>query len=179
MFATYWVKHQATVYSSHWQRQTLSLRQGAVQENDQHSPSTFNSLGQRKEIWICSNYLRKFISGKWHHHILNMMILQFFHSPPPSFLNREIATMSSDIFCPWFSGHFWPAETNSSTFWPIFMGQDICESSPQARPLGYWNWTWWILNADSEICITPYFHIFPYHHLPHQQNQPNNDANFN
>ena len=46
-----------------------------------------------------------------------------------------------------------------TTFWPVFLAQDICEGSPQARPLGYWNWTWWILNADSRICISPYFHI--------------------
>ena len=38
-------------------------------------------------------------------------------------------------------------------------GEDIWEISQKASPLGYWNWTWWIiLNADSEICISPYFH---------------------
>ena len=112
----------------------------------------------------CSD-LKKNIAQAW-----SWWSLKFFNVLNVFFQNRGIQTS----FGPYFLLFFDPQQH----FDPFSIGgQDIWEISPQARPLGYWNWTWWIiLNADWEICITPYFHIFSHHHPPHHLHQPNNDA---
>ena len=170
VFATYWVKHQAL--SSHPERvKHYQLSQGSfwsghiplitlIKCHKGHTPIGI--------LCICvfnNGYSLTLIPLS---HIVTTSIVHILH-----FLDA----IDISYFCPRLSARFWPQALFA--FWPILMGRrggDICESSPQARPLGYWNWTRWILNADSEICITPYFHIFSY--LPEQQDQSKCDANF-
>ena len=111
----------------------------------------------------CLNLKKKYRPG------LILMIIKILQCPQlfsKSRHSNQFWSILSSLFDP--QQHFDPFSIG---------GQDIWEISPQARPLGYWNWTWWIiLNADWEICITPYFHIFSHHHPPHHQHQPNYDA---